>query len=275
MQMRLQHIEPHPLLKGFITKLWIFESDGQVPNEDMKLIVPNGLIKLVIPFRNGLSGKMSGWQHLSKEHSITLIGMCDKPSIVESETNNSAGTIGVEFSPYGAYRFFHLNHSDIKNQIHPLIDILGNAAKHLENQIANVESIMDKVSLLQQFLLRLFLLKNNDPVFDYCVQKIQATNGRIQVKQLEKETGYSSRWLLAKFKDKAGIGPKSLSSVFRFQQYYQALANNTGNDFLQKEFYNYYYDQSHFIKEFKRFTGIQPVKFEASVNNFDSVFYKD
>ena len=77
MQMRLQHIDPLPLLKGYINKLWIFESDGQVPNEDMKLIVPNGLIKLVIPFRNGLSGKMSGWQHLSKEHSITLIGMCD------------------------------------------------------------------------------------------------------------------------------------------------------------------------------------------------------
>ena len=118
-------------------------------------------------------------------------------------------------------------------------------------------------------------MKNNDPVFDYCVHKIQSTNGRIQIKQLEKETGYSSRWLLTKFKDKVGISPKKLSSIFRFQKYYQALANKTENDFLQKEFYNYYYDQSHFIKEFKRFTGVPPVKFEASVNNFDAVFYKD
>jgi len=38
--MRLQHIEPHPLLKGYIEKIWLFESIGKMPPEDLKLVVP-------------------------------------------------------------------------------------------------------------------------------------------------------------------------------------------------------------------------------------------
>ncbi len=273
--MRLQHINPHPLLKGYIEKMWVFESSGRVPNDDMKLVVPNGLIKLVVPFRNGLSGKIkNGWFHLSKEHSITLIGMADIPAIVESENVSQAGTIGVEFSPFGAYRFFHLPQSEIKNQIHPLTDILGNIAKQLEEEMSNTESIDGKVFLLQQFLLKLFSHQDADYIFDYCVQKLQSTKGKISIAKLEKETGYSSRWLYKKFIDKVGVSPKNLSSIIRFQQYYQALANNQELGFIKKDFYNYYYDQSHFIKEFKRFTGLPPSRFENANNDFGKIFYR-
>ncbi len=275
MQMRLQHIDPHPLLKGYIEKMWIFESSCRVPNYDMKLIVPNGCVKLVVPYKNGLSGKYNGWFHLSKEHSITLIGVSDIPAIVDSENDSPAGTIGIEFNQIGSYRFFHLRQVDIKNKIHPLIDILGTTAKRLEEQISNAESIRDKVFLLQQFLLKLLAIKDEDAIFDYCVRKINLSKGKITVKELENETGYSSRWLNIKFIDRVGISPKNLASIIRFQQFYQSMVNNTGVLFMQREFYDYYYDQSHFIKEFKRFTGVAPTKFMNSTNDFGKIFYKE
>lgn len=275
MQMRLQHIDIHPTLKGYIEKIWVFESSGRVPNVDMKLIVPNGLIKLVIPFRNGLSGKNDGWYHLSKEHQMTLIGISDLPSIVDIEHDTAAGTIGVEFSPMGAYRFFKLQQSEIKNQIHPLADILGNTAKNIEEHIANAETVELKVKCLQHFLLNLFLQNDSDLIFEYCIRKIKYSKGGISIKQLEKETGYSSRWLNVKFGEKIGISPKNLCSIRRFQFYYQALAQNAKEVFMQKDFYNLYYDQAHFIKEFKRFTGLPPTKFENAINDFGKIFYKE
>ena len=276
MHMHLQHINPHPFLSGYIEKMWVFKSSGRVTNEDMKLVVPNGLIKLVIPFRNGLSGKMQdGWLHLSKEHSITLIGMSDMPAIVEAENDTTAGTIGVEFSPHGAYRFFRLRQSEIKNQIHPLTDILGNIAKELEEKISNAESVHNKILLLQDFLIKLFSISEADNIFDYCVQRIKTTKGKITISKLEKETGYSSRWLHMKFIDKVGVSPKNLSSILRFQQYYQALAKNEERTFLENDFYDYYYDHSHFIKEFKRFTGLPRARFENANNDFGKIFYKD
>lgn len=272
--MQLHNIEPHPLLKGYIEKMWLFESSGRMPNEDMKLVVPNGRIKLAVPFRNGIAAKMEGWFHLAKEHSITLIGLTDIPSTLDIETDNVTGTIGVEFSPEGAYRFFHLRLGNIKNQIHPLTDILGNTAKQLEEHILNTESIEGKVFLLQHFLLKLFLLQTEDSIFEYCVRKIKSSKGRITIKKLEKETGYSSRWLNMKFSDKIGVSPKTLCPIIRFNHYYRALANDDEMAFMGNEFSDLYYDQSHFIKEFKRFTGMLPKSFENIPNNFGKLFYK-
>ncbi|HTF27192.1 MAG TPA: DUF6597 domain-containing transcriptional factor, partial [Flavitalea sp.] len=94
--MRLQHIEPHPQLRGYVKKLWVFESSGRAPSEDMKLIVPNGMVKLTIPFRNGIFGKNKDWSLLSKESCLTLIGISDLPAIVDVEHEAPSGNIGIE-----------------------------------------------------------------------------------------------------------------------------------------------------------------------------------
>lgn len=275
--MQLEHIAPHPLLKGYIEKLWVFESNGQSLHDDLKLIVPNGLIKLILPFHNGVSGKMDGWFHLSQEHSITLIGITDIPAVVQPQRDCALSTIGVELSPLGAYRFFNLRYIDIKNQIHPLTDILGQTARELQEKISSAVSIAGKLFLLQEFFIQQFLRNKNreNPIFDYCIRKIKSSNGNASIKALEKETGYSSRWLNTLFANHVGISPKNLSVITRFQPYYQSWANHVEIPFEQREYYVDYYDQSHFIKEFKRFTGLLPSSRKKVVNNFGNIFYKE
>jgi AraC-like DNA-binding protein len=274
MQMRFQNIEPHPLLKGYIEKMWVFESSGRMPADDLKLVVPNGNIKLAVAFRNGIVAAMDGHVFSSKEQSISLTGLVDVPVTLDADEDVATGTIGVEFSPQGAYRFFRFSFEEIKNKIYPLNDILGKVSRQLEEQIANTGSVERKIFVLQQFLLKQLSLHKEDPVFDYCVQKIQSSLGKITIKELEKKTGYSSRWLNMKFADKIGVSPKNLSSITRFKQYYQAFANKDENPFLKNHFYDYYYDQSHFIKAFKRFTGLSPARFENMQNDFGKKFYK-
>lgn len=275
MQMRLQNIEPHPLLKSYIEKMWLFESIGKMPVDDLKLVVPNGHIKLSVAFRNGIVAKMNGQSFTSKEQNISLTGLADVPVILDVEKDVATGTIVVEFSPQCAYRFFHLSLNDIKNEIHPLTDILGIVAKQLEDQISNVQSVDAKVALLQQFLLKQFSQQAEDSIFEYCVTKITSSKGKITIKELEKKTGYSSRWLNMKFADKLGISPKNLSTIIRFNQYYNAVANNNEIDFMQNAFYDHYYDQSHFLKEFKRFTGLSHSGFANTANDFGKLFYKE
>ena len=275
MQMRLQNIEPHPLLKSYIEKMWLFESSGKMPVDDLKLVVPNGNIKLSVAFRNGIVAAMNGQVFTSKEQNISLTGLADVPVILDVEKDVATGTIVVEFNPQGAYRFFQISLSDIKNQIHPLTDILGTAAKQLEEQISNVQSVNGKVALVQKFLLKQFMQQAEDSIFEYCVARITSSKGKITIKELEKKTGYSSRWLNMKFADKLGISPKNLSTIIRFNQYYNAVANNNEMDFMQNAFYDHYYDQSHFLKEFKRFTGLSHSGFENTTNDFGKLFYRE
>jgi len=135
--------------------------------------------------------------------------------------------------------------------------------------------VQQKIVLLQQFLLKQLSLNNEDFIFEYCIEKIIASKGKIAVKELEKKTGYSSRWLNMKFNDKLGVSPKSLASIIRFKQYYQAFINGNEKSFFKNDFYELYYDQSHFIKDFRRFTGLPPTKFERQTNHFGESYYRE
>lgn len=274
MQIKFQHIEPHPGLKPYIEKMWVFESSGKMPVEDLKLVVPNGNIKLTAAFRNGIVASMNGQSFASKELSLSLTGLVDVPLTLDVDEDVATGTIGVEFSPHGAYRFFHFSFDEIKNKIYPLNDILGKISKQLEEQIANTGPVERKIFLLQQFLLKQLSLHKEDSVFEYCVEKIQSSKGKITIKELEKKTGYSSRWLNMKFTSNIGTPPKNLSSIFRFKQCYQALTADNEKGFMKNDFYEYYYDQSHFIKTFKRYTGLPPARFENRINDFGKKFYE-
>ncbi len=195
--------------------------------------------------------------------------------ILDVEKDIATETMGIEFNPKGAYRFFNFSLNGIQNQIYSLNDILGNTGKQLTEQTNNTPLFQQKIDLLQQFLLRQLSIQDEDPIFEFCIEKITFSKGRITVKELEKKTGYNSRWLNMKFHDKLGISPKNLSSVIRFKQYYQSFINHAEEFFSRNDFYNFYYDQSHIIKDFRRYTGLPPTKFEKQINDFGKKYYKE
>lgn len=274
MHMRIQHIEPHHQLKGYVEKIWVYESSGRVPDPDMKLIVPNGMLKLTIPFRNGITGQYKDWFHLSRESTITLIGISDSPAIVDGEKDEPSGTIGIEFNPIGAYRIFKFNQSELKNRIFALEDVLGKTIREIQEKIASAGCVHEKIRIMQEFLISRLYTTEPDPILDHCLLQIHGTKGSVTVSELEKQTGYSSRWLYEKFMDKVGLSPKNLSAIVRFMQFYQKWAMNPNPHFFKEDIYDYFFDQAHFSKEFKRFTGLPPSRFVKEENEFGRIFYK-
>ncbi|MFT3823980.1 MAG: AraC family transcriptional regulator [Chitinophagaceae bacterium] len=272
MQMHFRQYQPHPLLKTYIEKIWVFNSNIPIPGDDMKLIVPTGRIKLMIPFRSVSTAHLNGVTHFTKAQAITLVGLTDVPAVVNSAANDPSGTIGIEFNPDGAYRFFRLNYNDLKNQMLSLTDLFGGLGRQLEEQVSNAATSDDKILLLQQFLINKFSINSEDAVFDFCIRKIRATKGRVSVKELEKQTGYSSRWLNMKFIERTGVSPKNLSAIVRFQEVYRAIISGNSAAFNAGLFYDYYYDQSHFIRDFKRFTGMPPQRLTKMVNEFGRLY---
>jgi len=271
--MLFHHIEPKLLLKNYIEKMWVFKSSGKMPTDDMKLVVPNGNIKLTVSYKNGIVAEVDGKPFYSNEHDITLTGLIDVPVILDADKDVATETIGIEFNPKGAYRFFSLSFNDIQNRIYSLSDIFGNAAKQLTEQINNTISLQQKIDLIQNFLLKQLSLHNEDSIFDYCIEKILTSRGSVTVKELESKTGYSSRWLNMKFKDKLGVSPKNLSSIVRFNQYYQSFILGSEESLFKNDFHQLYYDQSHLIKDFKRFTGLPPTKLEKHINGFSKSYF--
>ena len=268
--MRLRFLSPIPELAGHVTRVWVFESDGSLPDFDMRLFVPNGSMKLIVPFRNGLLGALGGRRHLSKEHRITLAGACDEAAVIDVEDDRPSGSIGIELNPRSAYRFFRFAQEDMFNRIHLLRDVIGPHARDIEERIA-AANVAQKVELLQRFLARR-LSAAFHPAFDYCVGRIGATDGAVTVRELEEETGYSARWLNVTFRDKLGMSPKRFASIVRFDHCYTMLMSGRRDEFVRGELHRLYYDQSHFARDFTHFTGFSPTRFVREPNAFGRLF---
>lgn len=273
--MKFQEIIPHQLLQKYIDKIFVLECEGKRPEQDLKLIVPNGRVKLVVPFKNSIVAEFNGSRHYSKENKITLIGFTDLPSVVDMASDETSGNITVEFSPLGAYRFLNISFGKIKNMICAFEDVIGYPCLELEEKLTNAITIEAKLNLLQDFLASVFVNREEDMIFEYCVDRIISDGGKTRITDLERSTGYSSRWINAKFNERIGTSAKNLGAIIKFQQYYRMVSSNREKFFFEKHFYDYYYDQSHFIKDFKRFTGYPPGQLSLSNNDYDKVFYKD
>ncbi|MBS1524883.1 MAG: helix-turn-helix transcriptional regulator, partial [Bacteroidetes bacterium] len=238
------------------------------------LIVPNANFKLTLTYRNRIVARVGDKTFIQGEDQLSLTGLIDTPVNLDPRYDVPTGTIIIEFNPLGAYRFFNLSYGEFQNQIVDLSDLVGSGAERLRSRLGEANTAEKKLELLQNFLLGQLAKASPDLVYDYCIERILQSNGSLTVAQLEKETGYSSRWLHRKFSEHLGAGPKTLAEIIRFKQFYQAYSAGADPQSLKQHIYQNYHDQSHFIRAFKRFTGSTPTDLQSSPNELANKHYK-
>ena len=230
-------VTPHPLLQPFVSKMYIFQSSGRLPAHDVKLIVPNASFKLTLTCRNGIVARIADEVFTQTENRLTLTGIIDVPVMLDPFDDVPTGTIIIEFHPPAAYRLFRLSYAELKNQIIDLTDLIGVSARQLQVQLADAAALDAKLQLLQAFLIRQLQHAQSDQIFDYCVNRISSSQGLVSVARLQKETGYSARWLHTKFSENLGTGPKNLAEIIRFKHFYQLYASGAHSHSLKEYMY--------------------------------------
>ncbi|MFL5705782.1 MAG: DUF6597 domain-containing transcriptional factor [Ktedonobacteraceae bacterium] len=271
--MKVSFIQPEKQLSPYVAFIWVFESSFGVPIADSRIIVPDGRAKIIIPYRNSLCADVNDRQLNAKEHQIFLVGIQSSPTTIGS-TATDTGTIGVELTPKGLYHFFNLSMHEITNRMASFEDLFGPQGARLQNMVSEAEDPQEKIVLLQTALTHLLQKNEKDYLLlDHTLDIIAQTHGMMRVQELEAQTGYTKRYLDMLFKEHVGVSPKSLASIMRFQELYQLWTQQKSPTFFRNNLHAYYYDQSHFIKEFKRFTGFTPRKYHEIVNEFGRAFY--
>lgn len=173
--------------------------------------------------------------------------------------------ICVDFTPLGYYRFFR----------HPLKtyileeDILSEAWGR--KSIFFFEKIFEETCLQQRgAMIEAFLLKKLFPAQDgflqQCLYEIDRVGGQATLHELRKRLKCSEKKIIRCFCDKLDITPKDYMRIVRFRNSLNFLKNKTlplTDIAYELEFY----DQSHFIKEIKSFTGLAPKKLYNSLHN--------
>jgi AraC-like DNA-binding protein len=267
--MILKTIIPCKELQPYIGRIWAFESKTGIPDNDLKIIAPNGKIKLIIQYNNNLKSTIGNKIKNTQENSLIVIGQSTIPAIIESKTE--VGTIGIEFKPFSVYKFFNFPLNEITNQVIDISDIVGHDRYKLQEKIMDVMKVEEKIKIVEKFLLnQLNLLERNNYIIEYAINTILLSNGLLRINELCKNLGYTKRHVDRIFHEFLGIGPKEFTCITRFQTFYKNF--HSAENFKITDLYDSYYDQSHFIKEFSRFTGYSPGEYLKKKNNFGRIF---
>lgn len=273
--MLLKALTPLPALQPYVAALWVFESDFGVPMTSSRVIAPNGKAKIILPYCNALYTRPGEPEAVCyPEGKICFIGPWEMPVTIGS-TARKTGTLGIELTPTGAYRLASVPLYEMTGQILGFDDIYGNQGLALEKRLTDEPDPIRKARLLQDFLQeQLFSLRREQAIVDFSARSILTDLGRTEIRSLEQTTGYSRRYLTRLFQEHVGMSPKTLAAITRFQQFYHRWAQDPQQGFYREDLYAFYYDQSHFIKEFRRFTGFSPNVYAETDNEFGRIFYR-
>ena len=265
--MRISFVQPRAELSPYIEAFWVFESSVGMPRTDHSMAAPNGCAKLIIPYENSLMSIADGRVQLSREDGVYFVGNRDTSTTIYSPPRKT-GFIAIEFCPFGAYAFWGIPMDESANRLLASEEIFGQWGRTIREALCNIVGVDEKVGFIQQELVsQLRQNHHSTTLIEFCVNTLKHSDGRMSIHELERKTGYSRRYLGSLFRQQVGFPPKTMAEIFRFQRFYREWASGQSFDQVRDELYEYYYDQAHFTKEFKRMTGYSPRKFTHEVSN--------
>lgn len=176
--------------------------------------------------------------------------------------------IGIRFLPTMFPQLFRINALELSHRIEPLQSVVPHLSGFISNHFNETQQKEEIKTLLDNHFLNLFAKTtfNHDNRLYAGIEIILKNCGVVDV-QKGLNTGISSRQLRRLFEFYIGDTAKTFSRVVRFQNILKAKPSSQSLRQNKLFFDVGYYDQSHFIKEFRNFYGITPTQ---AFNNFDS-----
>jgi AraC-like DNA-binding protein len=153
----------------------------------------------------------------------------------------------------------------VGNGIIALSDALDAIGKEMEEQIALAKDNRERNQLLQQYLVQMLRFRQPaDATVSYCLWQAHLFKGRLTVNELADKAGLSQRQLSRRFHNALAIGPKEYLRVSRFLHSLKTLKQE---EYLTSLAYEHgYYDQAHFIHEYRTFAGLTPSELRNATN---------
>lgn len=165
-------------------------------------------------------------------------------------------TLLVYFHPWGASAFFPVPMHELADGSFGLKSLLSPSLLGLvEERLAESSDDAQRIRVVEGFLLALLRNRSPDGPVRRAVRLLQANPG-MDITGVAEQLGLGERQLERKFREWFGVGPKRFARLARFQQVIRLLEHKPKSvaEALEKGFY----DQAHFIKDFRAFTGTTP-----------------
>lgn len=257
----------NPELAKYIRCFWGSEKPyiNQEKEADISLVIPDTCVDIMYFIDHTENTVTDGFC------GINDASFLDRDS---AKHGHHVSIFAIRFYAWGAYAF---SEDSLKGTLNGFYDVRSRFRrldKILRQQLFEKESLEERMALAEEFFsCQLFRIREN-PVVDRAVQQIILHQGALGTSELEKECFISSRQLERLFHEYIGITPKKLCNLVRYQCLWNEILRNP-RFCIQDAVYKYgYTDQSHLMREFKRYhtMDIQKAKIHA-YDHVDNIQY--
>lgn len=257
--------KPKGELAKYINKFWYLNGHFDHKREKiMPLPFIHFIINLSEPYKLFTNQKLTEYIEF-KDGFVS--GLQEKYLVIENPDPTS--NIGVEFKPHGFYAFAPVGMNEIANHVNDASKIFPQI-KIFTDQIKALKEVDDKFKLFEKFFIE--LRNNNLTGFDKVDRVINLIEKDFDIglSKISDDLSLSSKHIISLVKKFTGITPKSLAMIYKFQFILAEFEKNRPKDWATFALETKFYDQSHFIKKFKDFTGFTPRKYLETLNKYDS-----
>lgn len=254
-----EYIPQHPSLKELVKCFWVFENIyGENHFERM---IPDGHIDFV--FHYGQKPKLLIEGKEIVKPTNFLGGHLSSPALLKF--SGELKMFGIKFYPWASASLYKMDAFELNNQRVPAEAILGKWTKDVYNLLMNElneGNYQPAISKLEISLVKnLQRLDRINPILKKGFERIMTSKGFISIDEFSREAGCTPRYVQKIFRTKKGMPFNYYARLARLHDALNKIKLTPSVTSTSLAYDSGYFDQSHFIKDFVRFTGVTPTKF--------------
>jgi AraC-like DNA-binding protein len=262
---------PDPSLAHLIKCVWNYEASTSERDGRPERIVPDGNPELVVHYGHPFSD-YDETEKKQLQPRVFMMGQMTRPLALDS-SHGAPGIMGVRFHPAGSRAMVGAAMDEFTDQRLDVADLAPREARTLHDEIASAPGAAARAAVMQRFV-RDFVDANarfQDPMVMHWTRQLQSANGRLSIARLADEADMSVRQLERRFRLQVGIPPRQYANVVRFRAVFDMLTGDSKPDWIGLALDAGYFDQSHMIRDFKRFLGCSPTTFVNQLRGLSAV----
>jgi AraC-like DNA-binding protein len=254
--MKVETYYPSGQLMPFIDSFMIIESENGMQNR----ILPDTSIVMAFCLKGKITSSDGGSAETLPKAVITGL----KKSFRLITYSENSATLLVKFKELGASAFFDLPLYEFCDTTVALDYLMSDHGRieEMSGRLGETSNNRLRVSMVENLLLNLYKGHQPDPLINQSIHRIGLAKGNIRVNQLVENLPISQDPFEKRFRKATGTSPKHFAEIVRLRN---VIRNRQQPSSLTDvALSSGYYDQAHFIKSFKNFTGQQPRLFFQS-----------
>ena len=267
--MNYQQYEPSLELQPFIKCFWSLKAPAS-PVAEKQRIVPDGCMEMIFHCGDLYEQFLDDGKKILQPRSF-VFGQITSP--LEIAPKGASDIIAARFHPDGFSPFNSMPLSKMENKAISLNSLFNKEGLQLEEQVLTASENAKRIKIIEVFLLnKLKSPEVTDRIAKQSVEMLLKLNGQLSVDDLAAHLKINRRQLERKFSSTIGLSPKQLAKVIRLQATLKMLEKKQFTSLTSLAYENGYFDQAHFIKDFKEFTGMSPGQFYTGNLKMSALF---